>query len=462
MNFSGIINAIMPDVQSGSNEPFLIYRDNVGSWHFAHTQNQYGEVFDWVEDIKTQDLFAVELRGKYFSGGSFPYVHDAVLCNRIRAEFYHNRDSGAYSGDSIEAFFEGMGEKEAYALACFFEDNVGAFSQTVTNYLTTIERPYNALAEMCPFNMATEHEGWSYNEDLATDAVNHIEKAVNDRLQTRNGEKTHETPAPQKNAEHNAGMSELKQRLLIYELAKIGYPDAAYIPESDKVMIQPNKEQMVEIIGADGIRYWPEYRDLAMSEINPIVSKVNEIIAAWENSRPAPFDSVSHFNILVEYNNVVLAARDDGEYGRGLHFVTWRYDLERTELYSGQYTDDYANAKEAFALRSGLIKEEKVITREQAADIKAAIDFSMENGQAYAYEARFTKINEKLCDAYPELSHAAEAPERERAKEEKTLTSRKNPTLQEKLDAAKSKAREADAHKDATHGEKPKKRDERE
>ena len=52
MNSSSIIEKIMPEVQNGSDEPFVIYRDAIGDWHRNFTQNQYGEPFDWVEDIK--------------------------------------------------------------------------------------------------------------------------------------------------------------------------------------------------------------------------------------------------------------------------------------------------------------------------------------------------------------------------------------------------------------------------
>ena len=67
---------IMHDVKSGSQEPFIIYRDNTGGWHCDHTQNQFGEAFEWVKRAKMRDPFASEYTGKEFSNGSF--AHERV------------------------------------------------------------------------------------------------------------------------------------------------------------------------------------------------------------------------------------------------------------------------------------------------------------------------------------------------------------------------------------------------
>jgi len=174
MDFSAAINKIMPDVNSGSKEPFIIYRDQSSGWHCDYTQNQYGERFDWVEVVKGQDYLALEHKGADFSKGSFPFVYDAVLCDRIRAEYQLARSSGKDSDEIFE-------------LACFFNDNVGEFSHDVTDYLTTLDRPLAALNEMCPISMAADNDDCSFNEDLAHDAISHIENAVHDRLHKANG-----------------------------------------------------------------------------------------------------------------------------------------------------------------------------------------------------------------------------------------------------------------------------------
>jgi len=54
MDFSSAIHTKMNDVNEGSTEPFIIYRDKDGGWHCDYTQNQYGKTFDWVEDDKAE------------------------------------------------------------------------------------------------------------------------------------------------------------------------------------------------------------------------------------------------------------------------------------------------------------------------------------------------------------------------------------------------------------------------
>jgi hypothetical protein len=119
-------------------------------------------------------------------------------------------------------------------------------------------------------------------------------------------------------------MSELKQKLLRYELAKTGFPDASYIPESDKIKIQPDNGRMPEISGADEIMYGAEHADLVKDTIKPIVDRVNETVSAWEKSQAAPFENLSQFRVLAEYNNILLDARDDTGRSRGLYFITWQ------------------------------------------------------------------------------------------------------------------------------------------
>ena len=169
MTFDKMIEKLMSEVHSGSNAPVIIFRDKYGGWQCDFTQNQYGEKFDWVDDLKEQDLLALEFTGKDFSNGSFANVYDSVLSARLRAEYCHLEKLGADTNN-------------LKALINFFEDNVSAFSDNVTDYLTTIERPLAALQEMVPFTMISNDVEELYDELLAEDAVNHVEDEVYSRL----------------------------------------------------------------------------------------------------------------------------------------------------------------------------------------------------------------------------------------------------------------------------------------
>ena len=169
MNFNEAIYKIMPEVRGGGAEPFIIYRDSMGGWHGDFTRNKHGKSCEWIKDARENDSFSIEYTGKYFDNGSFSYVHDIVLSNRLRMEYYAIDSSGEES-------------KKLFALINFIEDNIAVFSHTVTDYLATLEKPFAELAKMCPFNIATGFEGWTFNEGLAPDAIDRIEKAVTSRL----------------------------------------------------------------------------------------------------------------------------------------------------------------------------------------------------------------------------------------------------------------------------------------
>jgi hypothetical protein len=158
-------------------------------------------------------------------------------------------------------------------------------------------------------------------------------------------------------------MPEVKQKMLQYELAKLGYPDAVYKPESDIIMIHPNNDRLPYINDAGDIHFGSEHGNFVTYTLRPIVEEVNEAYTAWEQSKAVPFEDLKQFRVLATFNNVMLAARDDTKLGRGLHFVTWRYNHDRTGLDNGFYTDDYNAVKENFASRSGLISQIKLFTQ---------------------------------------------------------------------------------------------------
>ena len=75
------------------------------------------------------------------------------------------------------------------------------------------------------------------------------------------------------------------------------------------------------------------------------------------------------YRLLAEFGNVVLAGHER-ERGYGVEFVTWERIRDGTELWQGHYYDnDYAAAKQDFAVRSGLIPSGLLFTQDQLAVI---------------------------------------------------------------------------------------------
>jgi hypothetical protein len=246
--------------------------------------------------------------------------------------------------------------------------------------------------------------------------------------------------------QQDENVAPMLQKLMLHELAKNGFPQAEYAPESGAIKIPVDGAERPILITADGgIRYMAESRDVVMDTLKPLVDGVTEMTNAWNHARDMPVEGLPNFRLLAEYNGVVLAARDDTEHGHGLHFVTWEYNYERTGMHQGHYTEDYGYAKEDFAVRSGLVSAYKIIAPEQAAEIKASVAYRIEKDESLtlAGEDMLKDVAKKLERAYPALRNAEKPPGK------KPSISQKLQEGKEKVDAEKAKSPAGKAKKRA-------------
>ena len=207
-------------------------------------------------------------------------------------------------------------------------------------------------------------------------------------------------------------ISELKQRLLIIELAKIGYRDAQFSEKHDALLLDPKNERMPKIQDNGDIHFGSEYDHLVRNQLQPIVDRVNEIAAAWDRAQPITATGLERFKILTEYNNVVLAARDDSAkgFGYGFHFTTWDYGINRASFNNGHYTNDFEYAKQDFALRCGLIDRSKLFTENEMKLIRQGLVFLGANSPDLTYEQNtlLGKVVEKIEVLVPAIEHREE------------------------------------------------------
>ena len=162
MDFRSAVEKIMPEVERGGTAPLIIYRDSNAQWHCDITINQYGDTFDWVEDIKLQDPFAKIYTGADFSHGSYSYVYDKVLCDRLHAE-QHN-------GCWVTNY------EEFHAFANFLEDNISELSSETTEYVVRYDRPLAMLFDMIPISMV--NDDGTYDLSKAQNAIELIEHKI--------------------------------------------------------------------------------------------------------------------------------------------------------------------------------------------------------------------------------------------------------------------------------------------
>lgn len=142
-------------------------------------------------------------------------------------------------------------------------------------------------------------------------------------------------------------------------------------------------------------------------QVAPIAAEVHEYMTVMNNaSRLVAASLDEEYKLLADFNGIVLAGRRMGK-DYGCKFVTWQWDYNRTGVTLGHYyIDNYAAAKQDFAIRSGLLQKEKLFTPEQLTAMYRNLDLVQENATdnfTYEEEKEIQNIKEKIEDIVPNL-----------------------------------------------------------
>ena len=139
--------------------------------------------------------------------------------------------------------------------------------------------------------------------------------------------------------------------------------------------IKKDSQQLCTITMHGGLSYDPG--DVRLNGQEDILDQARQIametLTYMRQMVTAPLlraDGLSgEYRVLAEFDNVVLAGhRREGGYG--VEFITWERIQNGTGLWQGNYYEnDYAAAKQNFAIRSGLIPSALLFTPEQMAVI---------------------------------------------------------------------------------------------
>ena len=141
----------------------------------------------------------------------------------------------------------------------------------------------------------------------------------------------------------------------------------------------------------------------AYFEIKKIAGAVSEYCSAYEKAAPLKAEDLSgNYRCLAEFNGTVLAAKYNEEYG--FEFVTWDRTYDGKAICQGKYFENYAAAKENFAVRSGLVDKDKLFSTEELERIGKCVDFTMRhNGDLNFDDCEcLKKLNEKISESLPE------------------------------------------------------------
>lgn len=151
------------------------------------------------------------------------------------------------------------------------------------------------------------------------------------------------------------------------------------------------------------ITYLPEQlnteeRKAVYWQLDDISEEVKTYVRAIEEAPTLKAaDLRDGYKLLCEHGNIVFAGKDMGEHG--YQFVTWQYTYDRKGVTLGHYChNNYAEAKEEFAVRAGLIDRHKLFEPEELKEIYRVLDQDSQFNPDLTYdqEHRVVELKEKL------------------------------------------------------------------
>ena len=144
-------------------------------------------------------------------------------------------------------------------------------------------------------------------------------------------------------------------------------------PEDCQLPILWNDAPLCRITGKGSVYYRREDTDTPQAEdalyrVEDIAAKTLEYMTAMESAPQLKASGLDgDYRILADFGGTVLAGTPSKH---GVQFVTWDWDYDRTGVSHGHYfMENYDEAKQDFAIRSGLIHKEHFFSTEQLTEI---------------------------------------------------------------------------------------------
>ena len=149
--------------------------------------------------------------------------------------------------------------------------------------------------------------------------------------------------------------------------------------ENDSLPVEYDGQRLCRINAQGNVFYRQEdvyssERENACSKATDAAGTVLEYMSQLERAPALQATGLSEpYQSLAEYNGTVLAGRlTEG----GAKFVTWDWDFNHIGLNHGHYYEgNYVDAKRDFAIRSGLMPDERQFTPEQLIEIYQQCSF---------------------------------------------------------------------------------------
>lgn len=142
----------------------------------------------------------------------------------------------------------------------------------------------------------------------------------------------------------------------------------------------------------------------AKEKVFAIVRTTAEYMRHMEVAPPlVAKDLKEGYKILAEVNDTILAAINTK---RGVNFVTWTWDYNHKGLCYGHYFDtNYIGAKQNFAIRSQLISEDSLFSKEQLVEIYRCCADTMEADMDLTYDRKkcIRSVQDQIETSMPDI-----------------------------------------------------------
>ena len=176
----------------------------------------------------------------------------------------------------------------------------------------------------------------------------------------------------------------------------------ARLLEDGLIHVRWNERPLCSVDGNGTVRFRPAditepNVDRQLRTVTQTATQVKEYMRIFERAPALKAVGLQDtFKVLADFGDAVLA----GQLGKkGARFVTWEWDFDRQGVHAGHYhMENYEAAKLDFAVRAGLINEQRLFSDEQLAVIKNACEFALEDDAtlSYAEEKQLRSVQEQI------------------------------------------------------------------
>lgn len=148
--------------------------------------------------------------------------------------------------------------------------------------------------------------------------------------------------------------------------------------------VQRDQLELCLVDGGGTVRFRPEdvtgtEADALLRTVTQTVAEVREYMRILERAPVLQAIGLDEeYRVLADFSDAVLAAQLSK---KGAEFVTWEWDFDRRGVHTGHYfMEDYTAAKRDFAVRAGLVDNQRLFSDEQLEAIDQACEYLLMDG----------------------------------------------------------------------------------